>query len=257
MKHLLLLLIMFGMIGLSRTTAQDSLKTKYILLQKMKEYSTYPSMVEENKTDQQKSRQTSKENEQLKYQSLHAATTNNKLKLSVANNMNRSFEEIIVKITNLPSWISTDIKQKTIRLPANAQTDLFFSFDIASGVSVGQKGKLTLEATGDASYNWSKKIAVKVTSPGRFELMPNYPNPFNPSTTIQYNLPARMEVTVKIYNMLGRRVATLADKVQEAGRHELRWDASNMASGLYFYQVIAENSDGKQIVENRKMMLIK
>jgi len=94
-------------------------------------------------------------------------------------------------------------------------------------------------------------------APGRFKLMPNYPNPFNPTTTIRYQLPAKMDVQVTIYNVLGRRVATLANATQKAGQHELRWDASQMASGLYFYRVVAKGGGSKKIVKQKKMTLIK
>jgi hypothetical protein len=80
----------------------------------------------------------------------------------------------------------------------------------------------------------------------------NYPNPFNPATTISYDLPTRSHVTLKIFNVLGREVATLVNGEIEAGRHQVRWNADRLASGVYFYRLRAG-----EFVENRKMILLK
>lgn len=245
------------MAGFPESKAQDSLQTRDVLFQKMKRYANFSSPAKEHKAGLIKSSQALTEKDLLNYYDVHAASTGNKLKLFVVNNMDRALESITIQIINIPPWISPDRKQKTFGLSAKNQTELTFSFDIAPTVSVGQKGKIELAASGQPNDRWTKQIAVEVTSPGRFKLLPNYPNPFNPSTNIQYNLPARMHVRVAVYNMLGRRVAILVDKIQEAGPHELRWDASRMASGLYFYQIIADGKNGRKIVRQKKMMLIK
>jgi hypothetical protein len=88
--------------------------------------------------------------------------------------------------------------------------------------------------------------------PAEFVLLQNYPNPFNPTTTITYDLPMRSRVTLKIFNVLGQEVATLIDGEVEMGRHELRWDASGLANGVYFYRLQAGG-----LVENKKMLLLR
>ncbi|MDD5607662.1 MAG: 5'-nucleotidase C-terminal domain-containing protein [Ignavibacterium sp.] len=90
------------------------------------------------------------------------------------------------------------------------------------------------------------------TIPGEFRLEQNYPNPFNPSTTINYDLPKQSSVTLKIYNVTGEEVATLVNQDQEAGRYRIRWEASQLASGIYFYQLIAGG-----FVETKKMVLMR
>ncbi|MFH1852045.1 MAG: T9SS type A sorting domain-containing protein, partial [Candidatus Neomarinimicrobiota bacterium] len=80
----------------------------------------------------------------------------------------------------------------------------------------------------------------------------NYPNPFNPSTTIGYALPEAGMVTVKIYNLLGAEVATLANGFREAGRYSVRWQANNMSSGVYLVQMRAGDFS-----QTRKIMLMK
>lgn len=88
--------------------------------------------------------------------------------------------------------------------------------------------------------------------PQEFTLAQNYPNPFNPSTTIGFGLPRSEFVTVKVYNVLGQEVVTLMNGVQEAGTYALRFDASRLTSGVYFYRIQAG-----QFSQTKKMLLVK
>ena len=79
----------------------------------------------------------------------------------------------------------------------------------------------------------------------------NYPNPFNPSTTISYQLPTTNHVTLKIYDGLGKEVATLVNEMKEAGSYSLQFNASTLPSGIYFAQL---QYNGKQIVQKMTLM---
>ncbi|MEE9169879.1 MAG: T9SS type A sorting domain-containing protein, partial [bacterium] len=88
----------------------------------------------------------------------------------------------------------------------------------------------------------------------------NYPNPFNPSTTIRFGLPASGHAMLRVFNLLGQRVATLVDEQKLAGNYEVQWQAGDVPSGAYFYriQVTGAAKDGKSaFVETKKMYLIK
>lgn len=87
----------------------------------------------------------------------------------------------------------------------------------------------------------------------QFRLLHNYPNPFNPSTTIEYFVPKRAEITVEIYNVTGQKVQTLSSGVQNAGNYSLTFDGKNVASGVYFYRLSANGLT----VQTRKMLLVK
>ena len=80
----------------------------------------------------------------------------------------------------------------------------------------------------------------------------NYPNPFNPTTTIVYTLPRQSKVTVQVFDMLGRNVATLVNTTQPAGEHSTQFDASKLASGVYVYKMTTPT-----VTIAKKMMLVK
>ncbi len=95
--------------------------------------------------------------------------------------------------------------------------------------------------------------------PQKFALSQNYPNPFNPSTTIKYSIPnverlakSFSNVTLRIYDILGREVVTLVNKQQKPGYYEVNWNAANNSSGVYFYKITA----GK-FVDTKKMILLR
>jgi competence transcription factor ComK len=100
----------------------------------------------------------------------------------------------------------------------------------------------------------SNTVAVrdKDNRPLGFKLFQNYPNPFNPTTTIKYDLPKQAHVTLKVYNILGQKVATLLNGVKQAGSYEVNFNASNLSSGIYFYRL----KTGQNIL-TKKMILLK
>ncbi|MFC1475603.1 T9SS type A sorting domain-containing protein [Candidatus Zixiibacteriota bacterium] len=96
------------------------------------------------------------------------------------------------------------------------------------------------------------ELALENGAPSRYRLFQNYPNPFNAQTTIEYALTEAAEVTVDVYDLLGRRVAVLIDEHRSAGYHSINWDATAVSSGTYFYRIQAGRN-----IETRKMVLLK
>ena len=88
--------------------------------------------------------------------------------------------------------------------------------------------------------------------PSEFALLSNYPNPFNAQTVIEYQLPETSNVKLEVYNLLGSKVATLADGEQQAGYKSVTWDASDVSSGIYFYKLNAG-----EYTETMRMILVK
>jgi hypothetical protein len=108
----------------------------------------------------------------------------------------------------------------------------------------------------DGTFEYSKTIEVEITSPAKFYLEQNYPNPFNPSTNIQYAITSRQFVSLKVYDVLGKEVATLVNEEKSEGQYEVEFNPKssikNPASGIYFYQLKAG-----EFIQTRKMILIK
>ncbi len=88
--------------------------------------------------------------------------------------------------------------------------------------------------------------------PYEWHLFQNYPNPFNPVTTIRYTLPRTMHAILSVYNLLGKQVATLVDRIQDAGVHEQHFDGSGLASGVFFYDLTAG-----EYLETKRFLLVR
>jgi hypothetical protein len=110
------------------------------------------------------------------------------------------------------------------------------------------------------SYVWAEYTAAwqvslvsnEPNTPIRYNLSQNYPNPFNPTTTINYTVPKNGFVTIKVYDILGNEVTTLVNEDKSVGNYSVQFNSSNLASGVYFYNMHAGN-----YVETKKLILMK
>ena len=124
------------------------------------------------------------------------------------------------------------------------------TFGLFAALPDGTVIELPAVSGGYALTNPTMKLNSNV--PQSFELGQNYPNPFNPTTIISFSLPEPGNVSLKVYNVLGQEVETLVSGYRDAGIHTVDFDASRMASGVYFYRITTDNFS-----ESRKMMLLK
>jgi len=111
----------------------------------------------------------------------------------------------------------------------------------------------------DGSFEYSNTLDIEITAPNESVLEQNYPNPFNPSTLIRYSIPnvistegRNLDVELKVYDILGNEIATLVNEYKPAGNYEVKFDASNISSGIYFYELQVGN-----FMQTRKMLLMK
>ena len=102
------------------------------------------------------------------------------------------------------------------------------------------------------NYQGTTDVKDNKVNVDSYELSQNYPNPFNPTTTIEYKIPESGLVTIKVYDILGREVQTLVDQQLQPGFYSVQFDGSNLASGIYFYRIKADN-----FVQTKKLMLLK
>ena len=113
-----------------------------------------------------------------------------------------------------------------------------------------------------ASFNYTGVTAVDQqtnTIPKDFSLSQNYPNPFNPATTIKFGLPRESSVTLNVYDILGREVASLVNDKLQAGYYNIPWNASAFVSGIYIYRIVARPLDDSKsnFMEVKKLILLK
>ncbi len=102
------------------------------------------------------------------------------------------------------------------------------------------------------TFAYSQEVEVEVSLPLEYSLEQNYPNPFNPTTTIRYAIPQDNYVSIKLYDVLGNEVMTLVNEQKQAGRYEMLFNASGIASGVYYYQITSGS-----FTQTRKLVLMK
>jgi hypothetical protein len=111
-----------------------------------------------------------------------------------------------------------------------------------AGTMIGNTARTWYDGISIARVNTTiVNVAEHKEISGEFSLHQNFPNPFNPATTITYSLPKAAHVRLKIYNLLGREVTTLVDQQMPAGAHQATWNALGVTSGVYFYKISAGN----------------
>ncbi|MEX2345749.1 MAG: YCF48-related protein [Balneolaceae bacterium] len=142
---------------------------------------------------------------------------------------------------------------------AEGDTLATFSLDKQSSGLVDLAVSYTLNESTKNIYKgvYSTVADVPGEAPEDFELLENYPNPFNPVTEIRYHIPEKAQVRVLIYDILGRRISTITDQQLEAGFYRARWDASRYASGVYLYVIQVHGDSGRRFTQTKKMTLIK
>jgi photosystem II stability/assembly factor-like uncharacterized protein len=180
--------------------------------------------------------------------SFSAKTVDNSVQISwkTATETNNFGFEIQRSETNTDNWVKTGF----VNGAGNSNSSKQYSFVD----KVSQDGKYYYrlkQIDKDGKFTYSNQVEVTVM-PAIFALEQNYPNPFNPNTVIKYSIPASGFVKLQVYNALGARVAILVKTMQEAGNYEVNFDASHLASGLYFYCL----ESGNNIVV-KKMTLLK
>ena len=104
----------------------------------------------------------------------------------------------------------------------------------------------------DGSFEYSKEVEASIADPNEFELDQNYPNPFNPTTSIKFNIPFDSNVKLNVFNILGEEVAELLNENLSAGHYNIKFNASKLNSGIYFYKL-----ETNKFTQMRKMILVK
>jgi hypothetical protein len=128
------------------------------------------------------------------------------------------------------------------------QTYKYVDKNVSPGIHIYRLKQIDFDGT----FEYSNEIEVEVLAPLSYVLEQNYPNPFNPSTKIEFQIPEQSSVILKIYDVLGNEVRILVNNEMDAGKHSVEFDASELASGIYYYRIQAGEFDNM-----KKMVLIK
>ena len=164
-------------------------------------------------------------------------------------------------------WINTDFTDQRVLtsigpfiLKQNEPSDIWVCYLVGRGNS-SLESVTTLKQLSTAAIKFYESNFSHLPSnvsdngfimPQEYVLNQNYPNPFNPSTTISFQLPTPGNVTLKIFDILGREVATIMNEIKSAGNHRIEFDASKLSSGVYMYQLKAGS-----FIQTKKMLLLK
>ena len=127
-------------------------------------------------------------------------------------------------------------------------TSVYFT-DNQTGWAVGWNGTILKTINGGVTFIEEDKTNSLLN---KFILNQNYPNPFNPLTNIQYSVNSTQQVTLKVYDLLGREIATLVNEEKPAGEYEVEFGGTGLTSGIYFYQLRAG-----EFTQVKKMVLLK
>jgi hypothetical protein len=157
-------------------------------------------------------------------------------KLLVSNDQGDTFKEVATFENRITSIYKPD--KSTSALYVSTNSDIWYL-----------QGSVKVESFKHVQVD----IQIPAVSvPSKYTLKENYPNPFIPTTIIEYSLPEASDVNLTVYNMVGREVTGLVNKRQQSGQHRVTFDASHLSSGVYVYRL-----ETKNFVQSRKMLLIK
>ncbi len=172
------------------------------------------------------------------------------------SNLKSSINSITLNLSSIPWNGNTRIEEYSIRSSNNRLSLISKDTTISGGIlnyvisSINYPSAFVLKI-----YKHTQVSVEEITNraiPNESFLHQNYPNPFNPSTVIRYQIPVSGNVTLKVYDILGKEIATLVGEVKEAGSYNVTFNASQLASGVYFYNLLAGNYR-----EVKKMILLK
>ena len=186
------------------------------------------------------------------------ASQGNTIELAVANTSTITAEAVKVEATSIPVGIKFTEKTVTLStLKSKEEQTASFMFSVEKTAKVNKVDTLRFTVTDKTGQKWMKEIIIKILPPAAYELFQNYPNPFNPTTVINYQLSALSNVSLKIYDILGREIINLVNEQQEPGGYQAIFDARKLSSGMYLYRLIATDEQKNNHVFQKKMMVLK
>ena len=188
----------------------------------------------------------------------------NEIELKVFNPLSRDLLDVHFELGDieLPVWLKVKTPRDMLDISAGHHCEKPFILILnVTGGSIGDAFELPLKLKEKNGNQWDYSILLRVdipdSGPIQFTLSQNIPNPFNPVTAIRYTIHKSCSVDLSVYDMIGRKVASLIHEQQRSGNHEVSWDGTDnngepVSSGVYFYRLIAGDRS-----KTRRMVLMK
>lgn len=181
------------------------------------------------------------------------ASSGHRIDIVIRNSSDGEVRHVAVEAAALPEWVRVTEHAAEIGLiEAHGSATASFAFDVARTAPVDETGEMIFTVRSPSEALGEKRLEVAVSPPEAFELTQNYPNPFNPATTIEFVVPQTQRVSLTVYDLLGRTIATPVNDIREAGAHTVPIDASSWSSGIYIYRLTTTATS-----LTRKMLLVK
>ena len=178
----------------------------------------------------------------------------NQIILQLANtSASENVIDLNVKLVKGSDNIKFSQPEKRIEdIEKGKEEEAVFEFAVAYNVKANATDTIEFLITNGKSVYQTKQFVLRYATPTEYKLEQNFPNPFNPATVIRYQLPAKTLATLKIFDVLGKEVAVLVNEENEAGFHQVEFNGSGLASGVYLYILQAGS-----FVQTKKFILLK
>jgi len=182
----------------------------------------------------------------------------NRIELAVSNGTAESYGDVEVRAVDVPAWLTLEPSAAPMEgLGVKEEAVARFMFSTDDSAPTEELTALTFEVYSGEELLATKQIDISVELPKELVLRGNYPNPFNPSTTIGFVQPQDGDIELQIFDAAGRRVDFLRKPSSKRGQQALRWNASSKASGVYFYRLSLKSDGGAFETRLGKMLLVK
>jgi hypothetical protein len=194
-----------------------------------------------------------------------ADTKENRLMVTVENASTWSdAESLQVRILRSPRGVTFNpLEVRAGRVEHGRSADIALVFDVDRDVPLDRPDTVVLGIAAGGEPLWQKSLVWLFTGPARYNLEQNFPNPFNPVTTIRFALPEQAQVMLSVFDVLGREIRTLIDAPLDRGYRSVEWDARTDAglpagTGVYFLRLHARRAArGGDVVQTRKILLLR
>jgi hypothetical protein len=182
----------------------------------------------------------------------------NLIELTIQNAASISVGDIRLVADDAPDWIRLESPEIPIEaIDGGSDGMVQIAFAVLDHAPIGEAVNVTFSVLSGGHRLASKSIRLAADAPSEYRLDAAYPNPFNPTATISFQLREAAHVTLEAYNVIGQRVAIVVDETRDAGVYHATWDAGKLASGTYIIRLVANPEIGARVVRTRTLTLLK